>query len=200
MRHSAGSALVAALFFGLKAAVLAIVLEAVLRIGRRALRNAVMVTLAAAAFVAIFLLHVPFPLVILGAGLIGWLGGRAGLGAFQPGGGHGRIGARQVADADSVLGEHLPAHARPPLAWSLRIAASFLVLWLAPTALLLLSLGADNVFSQSRSSSRRWRWSPSAAPMRCWPTSRRPRSAPMAGSSRARCWTGSASPRPRPGR
>jgi chromate transporter len=142
-----GVGLVAALFFGLKAAVLAIVLEAVLRIGRRALRNAVMVTLAAAAFVALFLLHLPFPLVILCAALIGWLGGRAGLAAFQPGGGHGRIGARQVADADSVLGEHLPAHARPPLAWSLRIAASFLVLWLAPTALLLLSLGADDVFS-----------------------------------------------------
>jgi chromate transporter len=140
--------LVAALFFGLKAAVLAIVLEAVLRIGRRALRNAVMVTLAAAAFIAIFLFDVPFPLIILGAALIGWLGGRAGLAAFHPGGGHGKIGARQVADAESVLGEHLPAHARPPLAWSLKVAASFLLLWLAPTALLVLSLGADNVFSQ----------------------------------------------------
>jgi len=140
--------LVAALFFGLKAAVLAIVLEAVLRIGRRALRNGVMVTLAAVAFVAIFLLDVPFPLIILGAALIGWLGGRAGLAAFRPGGGHGRIGARQVADAESVLGEHLPAHARPPLAWSLKVAASFLLLWLAPTALLVLSLGADDVFSQ----------------------------------------------------
>jgi chromate transporter len=140
--------LVAALFFGLKAAVLAIVLEAVLRIGRRALRNGAMVTLAAAAFVAIFLLDVPFPLIILGAALIGWLGGRAGLAAFRPGGGHRRIGARQVADAESVLGEHLPAHARPPLAWSLKVAASFLLLWLAPTALLVLSLGADDVFSQ----------------------------------------------------
>ena len=84
--------LVAALFFGLKAAVLAIVLEAVLRIGRRALRNGVMVALAAAAFVAIFVLDVPFPLIILGAALIGWLGGRAGLAAFRPGGGHGKIG------------------------------------------------------------------------------------------------------------
>jgi chromate transporter len=140
--------LVAALFFGLKAAVLAIVLEAVLRIGRRALSNPVMVTLAAAAFAAIFVFDLPFPLIILGAALIGWLGGRAGLAAFGAGGGHGTIGGRQVADADSRLGEHLPAHARPPLAWSLKIAASFLVLWLTPTALLVLGLGADNVFSE----------------------------------------------------
>jgi len=139
--------LVAALFFGLKAAVLAIVLEAVLRIGRRALANGPMVALAAAAFVAIFVLDVPFPLIILGAALIGWLGGQAGLPAFHGGGGHGRIGARQVADADSVLGEALPAHARPPLSWSLKIAASFLVLWLGPTAVLALSLGQGHVFT-----------------------------------------------------
>ena len=43
--------------------------------------------------------------------------------AFLGGGGHGRVGERQVADADSALGEALPAHARPPLAWSLKVAA-----------------------------------------------------------------------------
>src|ERR687892_701604 len=78
---------VEALFFGLKAAVLAIVLEAVVRIGRPALRDAVMVALAAAAFVAIFVFDVPFPLIVLGAGLVGLLGARAGLAAFV-GGGH----------------------------------------------------------------------------------------------------------------
>src|SRR5688500_16374834 len=96
--------LIAALVFGLKAAVLAIVLEAVLRIGRRALANPSMVALAAAAFVAIFVFDVAFPLSILGAALLGWLGGRAGLGAFHgAGGGHGRLGERQVADAESLL-------------------------------------------------------------------------------------------------
>ncbi|HET6522358.1 MAG TPA: chromate transporter, partial [Geminicoccaceae bacterium] len=95
---------VAALFFGLKAAVLAIVLEAVVRIGRRALRNNVMVALAAAAFVAIFLFDVPFPLIVLSAGLIGFLGGRAGLAAFRAGGGHGKAGGAVLADADSALG------------------------------------------------------------------------------------------------
>jgi chromate transporter len=68
---------VKALFFGLKAAVLAIVLEAVIRIGRRALKNNVMLGLTAAAFVAIFAFDVPFPLIIFTAALIGFFGGRA---------------------------------------------------------------------------------------------------------------------------
>src|SRR5215218_5646346 len=73
---------VQALFFGLKAAVLAIVLEAVTRVGKRALKNNVMMALAAAAFVALFFFHMPFPLIILAAGLIGFLGARFGLAPF----------------------------------------------------------------------------------------------------------------------
>ncbi len=69
---------VAALFFGLKAAVLAIVIEAVVRVGKRALRNRVMVGIAAAAFVAIFFFSAPFPLIIIAAGIIGFFGARAG--------------------------------------------------------------------------------------------------------------------------
>src|SRR5437588_216252 len=68
-----------ALFFGLKAAVLAIVLEAVVRIGRRALRNPPMVALAAAAFVGIFFFAVPFPVIVFGAALIGFAGDLAGI-------------------------------------------------------------------------------------------------------------------------
>ena len=138
---------VEALFFGLKAAVLAIVLQAVVRIGRRALRNRVMLAIAAAAFVAIFVFDVPFPLIILCAGLIGLLGARAGLAAFL-GGGHGRIGDAAIADADSALGEAMPEHARPALAWSLKLAAVCLLLWLGPVLILLLTLGSDDVFSQ----------------------------------------------------
>src|SRR5215475_7188034 len=81
--------LIVALFFGLKAAVLAIVLEAVFRIGRRALKNNVMLALAAAAFVGIFFLSIPFPLIIFGATAIGFVGARSGLTVFQIGGGHG---------------------------------------------------------------------------------------------------------------
>ena len=64
------------LFFGLKPAVLAIVLEAVLRIGKRALKTRQMILLAALAFVAIFFYDVPFPLIVLSAAIIGFLGGR----------------------------------------------------------------------------------------------------------------------------
>jgi chromate transporter len=139
---------VAALFFGLKAAVLAVVLEAVVRVGRRALKNAVMVALAAAAFLAIFVFALPFPLIILGAGLIGFVGGVMKVPAFLVGGGHGEIGGREVADADTVLGEGTPAHAHPNLGWSLRIGTVLLVLWLAPVLGVGLTLGWDNVFSQ----------------------------------------------------
>ena len=65
---------VTAIFFGLKAAILAVVVEAVLRVGRRALKNQVMVVIAGAAFVAIYFFKVPFPLLILGAALTGMVG------------------------------------------------------------------------------------------------------------------------------
>jgi chromate transporter len=134
---------VSALFFGLKAAVLAIVFEAVMRIGRRALQNRVMIGLAAAAFVAIFCFDVPFPLIILAAAGIGFAGGRAGLPQFQ-GGGHG--GGKD--DAGNLLGDHLPDHARPNARRSLRVALLWLALWLVPVAALLLAFGGSHVFSQ----------------------------------------------------
>ncbi|MET0719745.1 MAG: chromate transporter, partial [Tardiphaga sp.] len=136
---------VAALFFGLKAAVLAIVLQAVVRVGSRALKNNAMRGLAAAAFFAIFFLDVPFPAIVFGAGLVGYLGGRAGIAAFRVGGGHGTSGN---ADADSLLGEDLPAHARPGVRQSLAAAAIWLLLWLLPVAALLLAFGPGDVFSQ----------------------------------------------------
>ena len=79
--------IVVALFFGLKAAVLAIVIEAVVRIAKRALKNQVLIGLAAAAFVGIFFLDVPFPIIVFGAGLIGFVGGSMGVSALQGGGG-----------------------------------------------------------------------------------------------------------------
>jgi len=140
--------LVQGLFFGLKAAVLVIVIEAVLRIGRRALRNNVLRGLAVAAFVAIFFYDAPFPLIIAVAALIGWIGGRRGWAPFMPGNGHGKVGDKQVADAESLLGEETPPHARPNLRWSLGISTLFLVLWLGPVAMLYATLGGDNVFTQ----------------------------------------------------
>lgn len=140
--------IVEGLFFGLKAAVLVIVVEAVLRVGRRALKNTTMRALAALAFVALFFYDVPFPVIILAAGLIGYVGGRAGWPAFLSGGGHGKVGAKQVADVDSLLGEETPQHARPNVRWSLSITAVFLALWLVPVLAVYLGLGGGNVFTK----------------------------------------------------
>ena len=139
---------VQALFFGLKAAVLAVVLEAVVRIGRRSLKNNVMIGIAAAAFVAIFFLDVPFPLIVLSAAVIGYFGGRAGMPTFLVGGGHGPTkGGALLADAESAIGETIPAHAQPSLAWSLKVAGICLALWLGPVLLLLLAIGPGYVFT-----------------------------------------------------
>src|SRR5882724_3868694 len=90
-----------ALFFGLKAAVLAIVIQAVVRVGKRALRNRIMIALAGIAFVAIFFFGAPFPLIIVAAAAIGFAGARLGrleFSALEHGG-------KSTAAVDSMLGE-----------------------------------------------------------------------------------------------
>jgi len=139
--------IIVALFFGLKAAVLAIVLDAVVRIGRRSLKNNAMIVLAAAAFVGIFFFNVPFPIIIFGAALIGVIGARSGAAAFQLKSGHGNS-KEGTADSASLLGDELPEHARPSVARALRASSMWLVLWLVPVIALLATLGASNVFSQ----------------------------------------------------
>ncbi|QIP04500.1 chromate efflux transporter [Bradyrhizobium symbiodeficiens] len=136
---------VEALFFGLKAAVLAIVVEAVVRVGKRALKNRVMIALAAIAFVAIFFFAVPFPIIIIAAGLIGYAGARSGRPEFAPAD-HGHGGGSAVID--SMLGDAVPDHVRPDTTRTIRLSALWLALWLVPVAVLLLALGQGNVFSQ----------------------------------------------------
>jgi chromate transporter len=149
---------VEALFFGLKAAVLAIVLQAVIRIGGRALRNGPMIAIAAAAFVAIFAFDVPFPLIVLAAGLVGYLGARSGWRAFAGGGGHGAMGRVLVADAESALGEETPRTrarrgARPSASpRSASCSGSRPSSRFSPCSASAMSSPT------SRSSSRRWRW------------------------------------------
>ena len=132
------------LFFGLKAAVLAIVLQAVMRVGKRALRNAAMRTLAALAFIALFFFGVPFPIVIIGAAMVGFLGTLSGNAAFMVPA-HGAAGA---GDVDSLLGETLPEHTSPNFGRALRVAIIWLVLWLAPVVALAVFLGPADVFTQ----------------------------------------------------
>src|SRR6476620_1943158 len=104
------SVLVGGIFFGLKPAVVAVVAEAVVRIGRRALRGRFSVALAVLAFVAIFFFDVPFPWIVLGAARAGWLGRE------KSGGEEGEAVGR--------------AAARPTLGRSLRVIAVGLSLWL----------------------------------------------------------------------
>ena len=114
----------------------------------RALKNTVMIGLAGAAFVAIYALHVPFPVIILAAGLIGYAGSRAGIAAFTAGGGHGPKAAHDVPDAETLLGEETPDHARPNLRWALRIGGVLFVLWAVPVLALGLTLGWDSTFAK----------------------------------------------------
>jgi chromate transporter len=139
---------VAALFFGLKAAVLAIVIQAVIRVARRSLKHPALWAVAGAAFLALALFQVPFPLVILSAGLIGFLGAKAGSEAFLGVSGHASAAIDKWADADSLLGESLPAHAQPDWRWTLKVCGVILVLWLAPTLLVGFGLGWDATFAQ----------------------------------------------------
>ena len=137
--------IVIALFFGLKAAVLAIVLQAVHRVGSRALKTGAMIALAAVAFVAIFFGHVPFPLIVIAAGVIGFAGGRSGSSAFVVGEGH---SSKTAATTESLLGDELPEHARPTLGRALRVSAVWLALWLVPVIAIIATLGSAHTFGE----------------------------------------------------
>ena len=136
------------LFFGLKAAVIAIVLQAAARIGSRSLKSGTLRVVAAAAFVAIFLFNAPFPVIVIAAALAGFAAARTGLAGFGTAASAHGTGGPAVADRDTVLGEQLPDHARPDYRWSIRISLALLLLWLAPVVLLVLSLGSGDVFAR----------------------------------------------------
>lgn len=137
---------VSAFFFGLKAAVLAIVIQAILRIGQRALKSLAMQSIAAAAFIALFVFSVPFPLVICTAGLIGFIAARQGFSSASKIAGH-EPGSGDAPDKTYLLSDTLRAD--PQLhAQALRAAALSAILWLAPLAALIVSLGEAHIFSQ----------------------------------------------------
>jgi len=135
--------MVQALFLGLKAAVLAVVLEAVIRIGKRALKSGTAVVIAFAAFAAMFLFNAPFPLVIIAAAMAGAL-----MLGMQT---HTAEGDASAPD-DSVVGrlfaDGIPLHARPNTRRAATIAAIMLTLWLGPVAALVGLYGGDNVFAK----------------------------------------------------
>ena len=122
---------IAAIFYGLKPAVTAIVLTAVIRIGRKALKNEVMWTLAALAFIAIYFFKIPFPAIILGAGVIGFVGGLLWKSKFE------NASKENPTSATSVISDEQesPAHARPNLSRAFWVTIVWLTLWLTPTVI-----------------------------------------------------------------
>jgi len=142
------ASVVEGLFFGLKAAVLAVVVQAVFRIGSRALINPAMLAISATAFLAIFAFKVPFPLIVFFAAIIGYLGTTSGSHLFRTAAGHAAGKGAALQDRDSLLGEATPAHARPGLGWSLKISATLLCLWLLPVGLIWFFAGGNSVFTE----------------------------------------------------
>jgi chromate transporter len=137
-----------ALFFGLKCAVLAVVLEAVLRIGKRVLKNGLMVTIAALAFAAIFFGRVPFPVIVLLAGLVGLVGSRFAPERF-PAVAHGaRTDDGPLPEVDAMLADGRAGHVRASRQRAVRVLATWLVVWFAPLALAATVLGTGSVLVQ----------------------------------------------------
>ncbi|WP_412033176.1 chromate efflux transporter [Mesorhizobium sp. CA8] len=140
---------VEALFFGIKAAVLAVVVEAVIRIGKRALKNRAMIVIAVAAFLAIYAGKLPFPLIVLAAAFIGWIGNRFAPRLFS-GSAHGKGSA--AADTSGVVdlmferGEL--GHTMPTRWHAVRTTAIWLPVWLGPVALIAALAGPASVWTQ----------------------------------------------------
>ncbi len=138
--------LVEGIFYGIKPAVTAIVVQAVWRIGGRALKNGVLWAVAAAAFVAIFAFNVPFPFIVIGAALVGAIGGHWWPRYFKVGEGH---EARSRDYGEAVVGDDTRLlHTR--FRWSrlALILAGGALLWLAPMGLLYGAFGLDHTFTQ----------------------------------------------------
>jgi len=134
-----------ALFYGLAPAVMAVVVEAVFRIGKRALKNGVMVTLAAMAFMGIFVFKVPFPVIVIAAALIGFIGGKARPDKFVV------IKMHKTDDGSAgevAISDHAAAHTRPTIGRTLRVLTLCLTLWFAPLLVLWSAYGWTHVFVQ----------------------------------------------------
>jgi chromate transporter len=138
---------IAGIFYGIKPAVTALVVHAAWRVGSRTLRNGWLWGIAAAAFVAIFALKLPFPLIVLAAGALGHLGGRLAPRHFAPAGGHGPRGGSHgpaVIDDDTPT----PAHARFRWRFFSQVLAASLGLWALSLGLLAAAFGWQGALTQ----------------------------------------------------
>lgn len=139
--------LVAGILYGIKPAVTAIVVFAAYRIGSRALKNPVLWSIAAAAFVAIFFMQLPFPIIVLAAGLIGMLGGHFAPDKFRTGGGH---DATNKSYGKALIDDHTPIPAFARFSWARLIRYSIigLAIWLLVMGLLFFQYGWDGTLTR----------------------------------------------------
>ena len=129
--------LVQGIFYGIRPAVVGIVLFAAWRIGSRAIKNGVLAAIAAAAFVGIFFLGIDFPWIVLAAGLLGALGGKLLPAKFRSGGGHGA--AAGGPDSPALIDDHTPPPAHARFSWRHLAAVTLAFLAIGGSALLMLS-------------------------------------------------------------
>jgi chromate transporter len=144
--------LVAGLFYGIKPAVAAIVAQAAHRIGGRVLRNRMLVGIAAASFLAILLLGLPFPMIVLAAALAGWTGGRLRPDWFSGAGGHGPALGDEPAKPPlpAHIDDHTPSPPHARFRWTglWRVTGVGLLLWLMPMVLLTTMWGWHHAATQ----------------------------------------------------
>lgn len=139
--------LVAGLFYGIKPAVTAIVIQAAHRIGSRALKNRWLWAIAAASFIAIFAANIPFPAIVVAAALIGYVGGRVAPDKFKAGGGHGQA---DKSFGPALIDDHTPTpeHAKFNGVRLAKIAVVGALLWAVPMALLATGYGWAHPLTQ----------------------------------------------------
>lgn len=139
--------LVAGLFYGIKPAVTAIVVQAAHRIGSRALKNPWLWGIAAASFIAIFAANVPFPAIVAGAALLGHVGGRIAPDKFKTGGGHGKAG---TAFGPALIDDHTPTPEHAKFRWTrlLQVIVMGALLWAVPMGWLTMMYGWDHTLTQ----------------------------------------------------
>ncbi|WP_395450511.1 chromate efflux transporter [Aminobacter sp. UC22_36] len=128
--------LVQGLLFGLKAAVLAVVLEALIKVSKRALKNGLMVVLAVAAFIAIAFLKLPFPLIIAAAAVIGALMHLSGA-----------AGSKASAEADPEITYAMPEWTKPSAGRLFSTLGIWLAIWFVPLIVLWQWFGPGHVFT-----------------------------------------------------
>lgn len=139
--------LVAGLFYGIKPAVTAIVVQAAHRIGSRALKNNWLWGIAAASFIAIFAVNVPFPAIVVGAALVGYVGGKFAPDKFKAGGSHGKAGK---SFGPAVIDDTTPPPPHAVFSWSRLslIIVSGALLWMVPMGLLTAVWGWEHTLTQ----------------------------------------------------